>query len=273
MRFDSKKWLVLGAVAVVAVGGFGVWAYTTSSSQVIVQTAEAPIDEEAVVADWAASGEHVHEAEPASGSVIEGAMSTPQNTPPAVVAVDSIVVDGDAPTQPRSIGAVDAPVVIRDYSSLTCPHCAKAHAEIMPRIIEDYVKTGKVRVIFADFPLNQPALDGSKIARCMPNDQYYNFISMLFGGIEAWAYGNNSEALINNAVLAGLSPEKARECLNDEEVEKAIMSGVQEAVQNHKVSSTPTFIINDGAEVIRGAQPYTVFQRAIEAEIEKKRQK
>ncbi len=177
-----------------------------------------------------------------------------------------VTVDGIDPKAPRSIGKLDAPVTMIEYSSLTCPHCAHAHATILPQLIKDYVETGKLRIVFSDFPLNQQALDASKVSRCVANDQYFGFLTMLFGSIETWAYsGTHPQPLIQTATLTGLSADKARECLNNTDVENALVQGVQEAAQKYKINSTPTFVFNDGKKMIAGARPYAEFQAAIDS--------
>ena len=49
------------------------------------------------------------------------------------------------PTGERSLGAVGAPVIVLEYASATCPHCAIFHVQSWPHIKRDYVDTGKVR--------------------------------------------------------------------------------------------------------------------------------
>lgn len=177
-----------------------------------------------------------------------------------------ITVDGMDAKGPRSIGKLDAPVTMIEFSSLTCPHCAHAHETVLPQLIKDYVETGKLRIVFSDFPLNQQALDASKVSRCVANDQYFGFLTLLFGSIEQWAYSNNHpQALIQDATLTGLSEARAKECLGDTALEQAIMASVQEAVNKYHVEATPTFVLNDGAKVISGARDYSDFKSAIDA--------
>ena len=193
-----------------------------------------------------------------------GAMSMPA---PDVKASDiHVKVDGTDPKSPRSIGSVDAPVTMIEYSSLTCPHCAHAHETVLPKLIKQYVETGKLRIVFSDFPLNQQAMDASKVSRCMSADQYFGFITLLFGSIEQWAYaGKHPDTLIQNAVLAGLPEDKAKACIADKDVEQALVEGVQDAVKTYNVQSTPTFVLNNGASRIEGARAYSDFSSAIDA--------
>ncbi len=210
-------------------------------------------------------------AKPAAPAASAPAESKPAEAAPAAALSDlHVVVDGGDPKAPRTLGAADAPVTIIDYSSLTCPHCADAHASVLPQLIKDYVQTGKVRIVFNDFPLNSQAMDASKVARCISNEQYFNFESLLFSTIEQWAYsGRHPDALIQNAVLSGLSDEKAKACMGDKDIEQAIIEGVQQGIGKYGINATPTFVFNDGAKVLQGARPYSEFKDAIDTLLNK----
>ena len=60
-----------------------------------------------------------------------------------------------AEPQEQSLGDPQAPVTIIEYASLTCPHCAQFHTEVLPQLKERYIAPGKVRLIYRDFPLDQ----------------------------------------------------------------------------------------------------------------------
>ena len=60
-----------------------------------------------------------------------------------------------AEPQEQVLGDPDAPVTIIEYASLTCPHCAQFHKEVLPQLKERYIAPGKVRLIYRDFPLDQ----------------------------------------------------------------------------------------------------------------------
>ena len=60
------------------------------------------------------------------------------------------------------LGQDKAPIKIKVFSSLTCPHCANFHINVIPKIKKEYIKTGKVQLIFIDFPLDQAAFNASK---------------------------------------------------------------------------------------------------------------
>ncbi len=165
----------------------------------------------------------------------------------------------------RAVGDPNAPIVIQEFFSLTCNHCAEFHNNVFADLKSKYIDTGKVYFIFEEFPLNGPALYGSKIARCLPEERYTGFISMLFKTQDKWAFsGNFKESLKQNAMLAGMSENDFNRCFDDKELQKAIGERLQLASDNYKVKSTPSFVINYGERALRGSQPIQSFDAVIE---------
>ncbi|GEM_PF-389430 len=171
-------------------------------------------------------------------------------------------------TSTRSIGSPDAPVVMEEFSSLTCPHCASFHEELLPLIKKDYVDTGKLRIIFRDYPLNRPALEASVVARCLAPDQYYGFISVLFETQGEWAFEANANKLHQTAKLAGLSEEQLDTCINDASITKFIASNVQKYGALYNIRSTPTFVFNNGEFTIKGNRPVAEFTAELDRLVE-----
>ena len=57
----------------------------------------------------------------------------------------------------KTLGSSTAPVTMIDYSSLSCPHCADFDVVTLPLIKSTYIDTGRVKFVYRDFPLNDPA--------------------------------------------------------------------------------------------------------------------
>lgn len=177
----------------------------------------------------------------------------------------NITFDGDA-TQPLAIGSPDAPVTIIEYSSLSCPHCAFFHKTTLPDIVKNYVNTGKVRIVFQDFPLNKKAFDASMVGRCMPGDQRYAFMNLLFATMNDWlAADDHVQALSQYAVIEGMDNEALAECMNRQDVAEAVIEGAREGSETYNVTSTPTFVINGGKITLSGSLPYSEFSRQIDS--------
>ena len=145
----------------------------------------------------------------------------------------------------RAIGDADAPVTIIEYSSLTCPHCATFHNEVLPDLKEQYIETGKVRMIFRDFPLNEPAVDAAVLAHCAGPDRYVGFLDVLFQTQASWASSPDPrQALKQLGKLGGLDEGQMDACFNDESMVDGVLQSRLEGQNEHKVQSTPTFVIN-----------------------------
>ncbi|HIF26683.1 MAG TPA: DsbA family protein [Micavibrio sp.] len=164
----------------------------------------------------------------------------------------------------RTLGNPDAKVKLEEFASLTCSHCANFHTQTFGEVKSEMIDKGEVFFTFTDFPLNAPALEASIVARCLPEDRYFKFISFLFENQSDWAFnGDFSKSLRQNAKLVGASDEMLDACLTDD-IRAALLTRMQEAGQKHGISSTPSFVFNDGAEKLSGSQPYPIFKAMAE---------
>jgi protein-disulfide isomerase len=168
---------------------------------------------------------------------------------------------GDTALIDRVLGKPNAPITVQEFVSLTCSHCADFYNNILPELEKKYVETGKVRFILRDFPLDGVSLKAAAIARCMPEDQYYPFVKMLYKSQAAWAFNTDPEkVLIQYAKLGGLAEDKAKACVADSGMQDAIIAERTDAQQKYNVDATPTFVVNDdGANKLQGAQTAATF--------------
>ncbi|MGE3622925.1 MAG: DsbA family protein [Bdellovibrionales bacterium] len=165
----------------------------------------------------------------------------------------------------RILGKADAPVTVHEFVSLTCPHCAQFYTDVLPKLKEKYVDTGKVRFIMHDFPMDGVGLRASALARCMPAEQFYPFVEMLFKNQQTWAMSPEPDKILTQyAKLGGLPDEKAKACLTDTKMQDALIALREDASKQYTISSTPTFIINNGADKIEGAQSAEKFSAAFD---------
>jgi protein-disulfide isomerase len=177
--------------------------------------------------------------------------------------VDPAKLSEAPPLGDRSLGAADAKVVIVEYASTTCPHCAKFHKEIFPTVKKEYIDTGKVKFVFREFPLNDVDLAAVMLARCAPEDKYFPLLEIYFEQQETWTKGNPRDELFKIAQLAGFTKESFEACLKNEEVAKGIIDSRNRAESEFGVESTPTFFIN--GEVLRGTESIEEFKKLIDA--------
>jgi protein-disulfide isomerase len=164
------------------------------------------------------------------------------------------------------LGKADAPITIFEYASLTCPHCAEFDQETLPKVKSEWIDTGKAKLVYRDYPLDQAALRASMVARCAPPERFFGFIDVLFHSQTNWAVGSPdqvNQALSRIGRLGGLSDEKVSSCLNDKALSDRILGERLVAQNQYGVESTPTFFIN-GKKVV-GALPYDDFAKALSA--------
>jgi len=155
----------------------------------------------------------------------------------------------------RIHGSPDAPITIIEYASMTCTHCARFHKDVMPKLTENYIDTGKVKLVVREFPLDAWAAAGSVLATCVPEDNYFAFIDLLFVNQAKWAFGGNpKEGLVEMGRFAGLNREQVEACLKKEDEFKRIQGVASEAQSRYGVEGTPTFII--GGEIYRAELTY-----------------
>ena len=168
------------------------------------------------------------------------------------------------------MGRDDAPVTMVEYSSLACPHCAAFHREVLPRIKKDYIDTGKVRLVYRDFPLGGLALAAAMLARCGGRDRYFGFLEVLFRSQAQWSRSDNPRRELERvARFGGISQQDFEACLVKEPLMTNIREQAGDAKEKFGIDSTPTFII-DGEKIL-GARPFEDFRDAIEKALGKKR--
>lgn len=182
---------------------------------------------------------------------------------------------GNEPGQPSRIaasadddtvrGSKDAPVTIIEFSDFECPFCTRFYEQTLPLIEENYIKTGKVKFIYRDFPLSfhKNAQKAAEAAECADEQgKFWEMHDKIFENQNAL----DVTSLKQYAKDLGLDTTKFDSCLDSgkyaDEVQRDFTDG-----QSYGVSGTPTFFIN-GIEVV-GAQPYNTFEQIIEQELKK----
>ena len=145
------------------------------------------------------------------------------------------------------IGNENAPVTIIEYASMSCSHCADFHNDTLDELKKEYIDTGKVKFVFRDFPFNYPALAGSMMMRCVPDDVRYDYMNALYKLQKNWVVRDNTKTrseLYKIMQSGGMQQDEFDACLSDLNMENDILEGVMNAQREFNIRSTPTFIIN-----------------------------
>lgn len=224
-------------VGIVVVGGIAIALFNALDDGMAgddaVASAPAATPSAAAATTPAGGGEAAGE----SGQVAQATAPKPETT----------FANIEITSQDFTLGRPDAPVTIIEYASLTCPHCARFHNNVLPTVKKDYVETGKVRLVYRDFPLDRIALAAAMLARCSGRDRFFGFIDMLYKSQPRWSRSSNPiESLGQIARLGGITPEAFDACMKNTKMQESILKQRMEASRKFKITATPTIFINGG---------------------------
>lgn len=174
------------------------------------------------------------------------------------------------------LGDSKAPVLVIEYASLSCPHCAMFYREAFEKLKSEYIDTGKVKFIYRDFPLNQQALMAAMVSQCRAEDEsenkaqkYHGFIKALFKTQDTWAFDQKYvEKLEAVAKLDGMSSERFKSCVEDQKLQNRLLQARMEAAKSLQLRSTPTFFIN--SEASEGYVDYLTLKKVIDKKLAQK---
>ena len=158
-------------------------------------------------------------------------------------------------------------IIVKVFSSLTCPHCADFHKKIYEKLEKEYISIGKVKFEHHSFPLDVAALNAEKILQCNEGFQTnFKFLTEIYKRQNVWAAESDIN-IINNSIKAigkefTLTESAMDKCLVDKILEEKILNKRIEAQKNYKVSSTPTIYINE--KKYKGSTDYKSFKKAID---------
>ena len=165
-----------------------------------------------------------------------------------------------------SIGKSNAQVTIVKFLDLTCGMCQYAYQNVIPQIKQAYADSGKVRLVFRNFPLggmNTKAAYFAQAAECAAKQgKYQEFVSYFYEHKKELTKENVAEqtkTLMNDS-------EKFQSCLANGETAGIVQKDIEDG-QKLGIEGTPFFYVN--GNLIRGAQPFETFKEAIEKELKK----
>jgi len=152
----------------------------------------------------------------------------------------------------RTLGPENAPVTLVEYASMTCPHCAAFHNDVVPVLKSRYVDQGRMRLIFRAFPLNPLDSGVAMLARCSPAERFFSVIEVYFQQQRTWLSGNDPVAgILAIARQVGFTQETFETCLRNQGLLDSIQAVRDAGAQRFGINSTPTLFIN--GQMFRGA--------------------
>lgn len=143
------------------------------------------------------------------------------------------------------LGRPDAPNVLIDYASFTCPHCATFNNAVMPALKRDWIDTGKLRLVHRHYPSDALATRASLLAECAGPEKFFAAVDTLFRTQVQWLTASDPAAeLMTVLVGQGVSEVEAQACIANDRLLDKVIADVQSG-QALGVNSTPTVFINE----------------------------
>jgi protein-disulfide isomerase len=165
-------------------------------------------------------------------------------------------------------GDRNAKLTLIEFTDYECPFCGRHFRETAPKILKDYIETGKIRYVFSDLPLSMHAhaKKAAEAALCAGEQgKYWEMHDLLFANQQALENSN----LLAYATRLGLNVPAFQKALESGKYEPKVSANAAEAA-NLGFTGAPSFAIgltqpNEAPvkiiEVIIGAQPYANFQK------------
>lgn len=188
-------------------------------------------------------------------------------------------VDDDA-----MMGDENAPVTIIEFSDYQCPYCRKFWLETYPQIKSEYIETGKVKLVFRDFPLNfhamaQPSGEAAECVRELGGDEaYFEMHDKMFSEQQLLDSGSVTGAVTTTATYTNQDlKDWAKEigydissCLDSGKYKNEVLKDAS-AAQSAGLRGTPGFVVlnsgdNEG-RTLKGAYPLNAFKQALDAQL------
>ena len=174
----------------------------------------------------------------------------------------------------RTMGNPTAPLRMDLYSDFTCPHCKMLHEQILPKLVADYVSTGKAYLVFHEYTLTGPGHEHSKTASLYADaaakvGKYQQVSDALFATQSSWAQTGK----VWEAVAPALTePEKKRvQTLFKDPVVAADVQRDLNMGTASRVDRTPTLIITHKGKQTPWSwwDNYGLFKSLVDAELQK----
>ena len=167
------------------------------------------------------------------------------------------------------LGSENAPITIVEFGDYQCEACYHWFHNTRADIIDNYIETGKAKLVFVDLPfLGRDSIAAAQATYCAEDQgKYWDYHNILYNFQEeidnGWA---SKDRLVAFAFNLEMNLEEFSNCMDTSKYSKRVKANYDEAVK-HGAEATPTFIIitSDGTPTkIRGAQPYSVFLKVMD---------
>jgi len=169
------------------------------------------------------------------------------------------------------LGSDVAPITIVEFGDYQCEACYHWFHNARASLIDNYIETGKAKLVFMDLPfLGRDSPKAAQASYCAEDqEKYWEYHTMLYtfqnGPPDSgWA---DRDRLNSFAFSLDMNMDEFNECMDSSKYKQRVKANYDDAVKNG-ATQTPTFILvsSDGTtKKLGGAQPYSVFAATIES--------
>lgn len=171
---------------------------------------------------------------------------TKQAGEPVAGANDTAALLAGIPQRGVELGDPRAPVTLVEFGDLQCPYCKDAADDVLPAIIEDYVKPGRVKLVFRDVAfLGDDSIRAAQMAAAAgQQNKLWDFVKLFYlnQGQENSGYVTDDFLREIGGGIRGFDVERAMESRGDGDVQRQIAEAQQEW-QGYGLSGTPSFVV------------------------------
>ncbi len=202
------------------------------------------------------------------GAPTAAVVGEPQPSAPSAPSAPSQVnVKAFDPEEDYYKGDIDAPITIYEYSDYECPFCGRFYQQTLPSIQQEWIDSGKAKLVMRDFPLSfhpqaQPAAEATECAGEQDPDAFWEMHDVIFENQQALSAAAYSQW----AADIGLDVAAFDECMESGKYRAEAQEDMQSG-QAAGVRGTPGFVIEGpgGTQLVSGAQPFAAFETTLNA--------
>ncbi|WP_371816010.1 DsbA family protein [Nitrosopumilus sp. K4] len=249
IKKSSFNAVVIGIIIVVAIAAFFAGSYTSNLNS--EQITQKDLDDAIAKLEL---------------KILQSRLPTEQQKQPVQISADDDPVRGNP----------DAPITIIEFSDFQCPFCARFHVQTLPLLLENYIDSGKVKLVYRDFPIQSihpNAMPAAVAAECADDQgKYWQYHDRLFENQNQWSGLDTIDAIAvfgQYALDLELNQQEFNTCLNGGKYVNEIKKDLDDG-REYGVSGTPGFFIgNDklGYIELKGAQPFESFKKVLDSQL------
>lgn len=145
-------------------------------------------------------------------------------------------------------GEDSSEIVIVEYASFTCPHCATFHKEVIPKLQKEYIDSGIVKFVYREVYFDAPGLWAGLLARCANKKKYFGIVDLLYKKQDKWASGASEKEILKQLFSigrqVGLEDETINACMQNKTKSLNMIDAYLKNAKSDQITSTPSLVIN-----------------------------